>query len=36
VLEKIDNMIKHSPFLAPEIAPRGEIVKENNMLITTA
>jgi hypothetical protein len=36
VLEKIDNMIKHSPFLAAEVAPKGEIVKENNILITTS
>jgi hypothetical protein len=36
VLEKIDSMIKHSPFLAAKVAFKGEIVKEINMLITTS
>jgi hypothetical protein len=36
MLKKIDNMIKHSPFLAAEVAPKGEIVKENDMLVITS
>jgi hypothetical protein len=36
MLEKINNMIKHRPFLAAEVAPKGEIVKENNMLVITS
>jgi hypothetical protein len=36
VLKKINNIIKHSPFLAAEVAPKGEIVKENNILIITS
>ena len=35
VLEKIDSMIKHSPFLTAEVAPKGEIVKESNILSIT-
>jgi hypothetical protein len=36
VLEKINNIIKYSPFLTAEVALKGEIVEENDMLITTS
>jgi hypothetical protein len=35
MFEKTDNMIKHGPFLAVEVAPKGEVVKKNIILITT-
>jgi hypothetical protein len=35
VLEKVDSMIKYSPFLAAEVAPKGEIVEESDILSTT-
>jgi hypothetical protein len=34
VLERIDSMIKCSPFLITEVAPRGEIFKASDILIT--
>jgi hypothetical protein len=36
VIERIDSMIKCSPFLVTEVAPEGEIVKESDILITTS
>jgi hypothetical protein len=33
--KRSDNMIKYSPFLAAEVAPKGEIVTENDMLVIT-
>jgi len=36
VIEKIDNMIKWSPFLITEVALKGEIVKESDILIITS
>jgi hypothetical protein len=36
VLERIDSMIKCSPFLIAKVAPKGEIVKESNILITAS
>jgi hypothetical protein len=35
VLEKIDNMIKNSPFLAIKVILKRKTIKENDMLITT-
>jgi hypothetical protein len=35
VLKRIDSMIKCSPFLITKVAPKGEIVKESDILITT-
>jgi ABC-type methionine transport system permease subunit len=34
VLKKIDSMVKCIPFLIVELAPKGEIVKESDILIT--
>jgi hypothetical protein len=36
VLKKIDSMIKYSPFLAAKVAPKGELVKESDLLSTTS
>jgi hypothetical protein len=36
VLKRIDSMVKCSPFLIVKVAPKGEIVKESNVLIITS
>jgi hypothetical protein len=36
VLERIDSITKCSPFLITEVAPKGKIVKESDILITTS
>jgi hypothetical protein len=36
VLKRIDSMIRYSSFLITEVAPKGKIVKESDILITTS
>jgi hypothetical protein len=36
VLEKINSIIKYSPFPAAKVAPKGEIAKESDLLSTTS
>ena len=36
VLERIDSMIRYSSFRITKVAPRGKIVKESGILITTS
>ena len=36
VLKRIDSIVKYNPFLIVEVAPKGEIVKEGDILIITS